>query len=73
MEPSDFVVPNFVVVHQMMCTPRKIREMGGQKKISKLIHNCYSCIGGENALDELSVIDSFRSELDPSASHVKNM
>ena len=61
IEPSDFVVPNFVVVHQMMCTSRKIREMGGQKKISKLIHNCYSCIGGDYALDELFVVDSFRN------------
>ena len=59
--PQDFVAPHFVVIHHLNCTPKKLREMGTQKKISKLIHNCYSCISGENAFDELSVIDAFRN------------
>ena len=60
-EPSDFVAPRFIAVHQIMCTPKKLRELGGQKKMSKLMHGCYSCISGENAFDELSVIDAFRN------------
>ena len=59
--PQDFVAPHFVVIHHLNCTPKKLRDKGCQKKMSKLISNCYSCISGENAFDELSVIDSFRN------------
>ena len=58
---SDFELPRFIAVNQLMCSPSKLRELGSERKMSKLMHNVYSCISGENFADELSVIDSFRN------------
>ena len=58
---SDFVPPRYMAVYQILSQPSCLRKMGGEKRISSLIHNVYSCISSENFLDELSVIDSFRN------------